>query len=375
MKSVEAWCLLNSMKVSEIGFWRQFDEVKLSFEIGPDRAARPGGVTPVVAGGSDTRERVGPPMNPTETTSASPPPDSPFASQLATAFRGGAIMLASSVLWGLFLPRHNDPFLFLCFTWLPSAWLVFPLGAFVGWCLPKWVAGRSLLATVSIGFLVGVVASLVLAAGFWLWTNQHDLIGLVVNRQSGGYASYSYSVRLHLREQAWRVLGVVPPITTAWIIGWTVWTNRSSRSFHPIPTHEKFSPTVCLRFDHHLLRVVGWMAAGLCIFATALLLATSLMVRNVQVPLTTFLIVGPAAAGLAILGPLLGPMMNPGGGFTAGLQLSTVALPVLLSGLAPFAFRRRPVRLGTAVMAWCSFVTALLFWISTGAMSLGWSLG
>ncbi|HZR18698.1 MAG TPA: hypothetical protein VFE51_15505 [Verrucomicrobiae bacterium] len=55
--------------------------------------------------------------------------------------------------------------------------------------------------------------------------------------------------------------------------------------------------------------------------------------------------------------------------------MSAVALPVLLGGLAPFALRRRPVRVGTAVVAWCGFVTALLFWISTGAISLGWSLG
>jgi len=68
-------------------------------------------------------------------------------------------------------------------------------------------------------------------------------------------------------------------------------------------------------------------------------------------------------------------MIHPGGGFTAGLQMSAVALPVLLGGLAPFALRRRPVRVGTAVVAWCGFVTALLFWISTGAISLGWSLG
>ncbi|HZR18697.1 MAG TPA: hypothetical protein VFE51_15500 [Verrucomicrobiae bacterium] len=214
-------------------------------------------------------------MNLPGSTSASPPSDSPFASQLTTAFRGGAILLAGSVLWGLFLPRHNDPFLYLCFIWLPSAWLVFPLGAFLGCCLPKWMAGRSLLARVSIGFVVGVVAGLALAAGFWLWTSYHDLIGLVVNRQSGGYASYSYSVRLHLREQAWRVLSVVLPITTVWVAGWTALIDRFSP---PNPMHENTSPTVHLRLDRDLFRVVSWIAAGLGLFATAILLATSLTV-------------------------------------------------------------------------------------------------
>lgn len=311
-------------------------------------------------------------MNPPENTSASPPPDSPLANHLTIAFRGGAILLAGSVLWGLFLPRHNDPFLYLCFTWLPSTWLVFPLGALMGCWLSQWVAGRSLLASVSIGFLFGAVAGLALAAGFWLWTNQHDLIGLVVNRQSGGYASYRYSVRLHLREHAWLVLRVVPPITTAWVVGWTVLINRFSP---PSPMQENLSPTVYLRLDRDLLRVVGWIAAGLGLFATAILLATSLTVRGVQVPLTSFIVVAIGAAGLAVFGPWLGPMIHPGGGFPAGLQMSVVALPVLLGGLAPFVFRRRPVRVGIAVVAWCGFVTALLFWISAGAISLGWSLG
>ena len=314
-------------------------------------------------------------MSSTERISTPANPDSAFTTQLSNALRGGAIMLAGSVLWGLFLPRHNDPFLYLCFIWLPSAWLVFPLGALLGSVLPRWVAKRSLVAAVSIGLAVGAVAGLALAVGFWLWTNHRDLIGLVTNRQSGGYASYSYSVRRHLLEQASLALSVVPPITTVWVAGWTVLTNRFLRSFPPLQTHETSSPTVFLRLDHHLLRIVGWIAAGLGIFATAVLLATSLAVRGVEVPLTAFLFVGPGAAGLAVLGPWLAPLIHPGGGFTAGLQISTVALPVLLVGLAPFALLRRPVRPNTAVMAWCGFVTALLFWISTGAMSLGWTLG
>jgi hypothetical protein len=314
-------------------------------------------------------------MSSTESIQAPLSPDSAFTTWLGNAFRGGAIMLAGSVLWGLFLPRHNDPFFYLCFIWLPSTWLVFPVGALLGSLLPRWVAKRGLVAAVSIGLFVGAVAGLALAVGFWLWTNHRDLIGLVTNRQSGGYASYSYSVRHHLREQAWWVLSVIVPVTIVWVAGWTVFTNRSARCFPSPQTSETSSPNVCLRLDRHLLAVVGWMAAGLGLFATAILAATSLAVRGVEVPLTSFLVVGPAAAGLAVLGPWFGPLIHPGGGFTAGLQMSTVALPVLLGGLAPFALRRRPVRQDTAVVAWCGFITALLFWISTGAISLGWSLG
>jgi hypothetical protein len=199
-------------------------------------------------------------------------------------------MLAGSVLWGLFLPHHNDPFLYLCFIWLPSTWLVFPLGALLGGVIPRWVAKRGLVAAVSIGLAVGAVAGLALATGFWLWTNHHDLIGLVTNRRSGGYASYSDSVRHHLREQAWWVLSVVPPITTVWVASWTVLSNRFLRRFPPLQTHETSSPTIFLRLDHHLFRIVSWMAAGLGVFATAVLLATSLAGRGVHVPLTSFLL-------------------------------------------------------------------------------------
>jgi len=89
----------------------------------------------------------------------------------------------------------------------------------------------------------------------------------------------------------------------------------------------------------------------------------------------TFLLVGPAAAGLVVLGPWLGPLINPGGGSAEAWHWTIVALPVLLGGLAPFALRRRRVRPTTAVLAWCGFVTALLFWTGAGALSLGASLG
>jgi hypothetical protein len=282
-------------------------------------------------------------------------------------------MLAGSILWGLFLGWRTNLVLYLWLAWLPSLWLVFAVGAVLGSWLPQWVAGRGWVAAAGLGVLAGMIAGLLLAGGFWLCVGHRDLIGLVVNRESGGYASYSVSVRHQLRELAWRALTRVAPVTAVWVAAWTVWTRRTSGFSLVAPSQEKTSPDVRLRFDLHLLRLAGWVAAGFAIFAIAALFLTALTTRGATVQ--SFLVIGPVAAGLVALGPWLGPLINPGGGSAEAWQWTAVALPVLLGGLAPFALCRRPVRLATAVVAWCGFVTALLFWIAAGAFSLGWSTG
>lgn len=60
-------------------------------------------------------------MNSTDNTTAPLPDDVAFKKQRTTAFRGGAIMLAGSVLWGLGLQHRHEPFFELCMIWLPSA--------------------------------------------------------------------------------------------------------------------------------------------------------------------------------------------------------------------------------------------------------------
>jgi hypothetical protein len=132
---------------------------------------------------------------------------------------------------------------------------------------------------------------------------------------------------------------------------------------------------VFLRLDRHFCRLVAWVAAGFALFATVALAWTALTARGVQVSAGTCFVVGPAAAGLVVLGPWLGPMINPGGQFGVAWRLTAVALPVLIGSLAPFVLRRRAVTRGAAAVAWCGFLTALLFWIAAGVLSLGWSMG
>jgi hypothetical protein len=252
---------------------------------------------------------------------------------------------------------------------------VFPVGAGLAWLLPRFVARLSLLASFGIGLLAGVAAGLVLTAGVWLWSNHRELIGLVTNRNSGGYASYSYSVRKQLGEGAWRMLSVIPPVATAWVTGWALWINRSKR-LHPV-LFENLDrvPAVSLRLSPLAFKIFGTAVVGFGILATAAVLVTSWISRGVDVPLTSYLVVGPGAAGVVILGPWLGPIVNPGGSSTFAWHMTAVALPALIIGVAPFVVAGQPVQLGKAVTAWCGLVTALLFWTAAGILSLGASMG
>ena len=262
----------------------------------------------------------------------------------------------------------------LGFGWLFSAWVVFPVGAGLAWLLPRFVARRSLLASFGIGLLAGVAAGLILTGGVWLWSNHRDLIGLVTNRNSGGYASYSYSVRKQLGEGAWRMLSMIAPVATAWVTGWAIWINRSKREPELFENLDS-APAVSLRLSPLAFKIFGTAVVGLGILATTALLVTSWASRGVDIPLTSYLVVGPGAAGLVILGPWLGPIVNPGGNSTFAWQMTAVALPVLVIGLAPFVVTGQPVQLGKAVTAWCGLVTALLFWTAAGILSLGASMG
>jgi hypothetical protein len=300
---------------------------------------------------------------------------SPLKSALGTVLGGGASLVCASLVWSLLIPRNGDLFMRLGFGWLFSAWVVFPVGAGLAWLLPRFVARRSLLASFGIGLLAGVAAGLVLTAGVWLWSNHRELIGLVTNRNSGGYASYSYSVRKQLGEGAWRMLSVIPPVATAWVTGWALLIHCSKRLQPVLFENPDSVPAVSLRLSPFAFKIFGTAVVGFGILATAALLVTSWISRGVDVPLTSYLVVGPGAAGLVILGPWLGPMVNPGGDSTFAWQMTAVALPALVIGVAPFVVAGQPVQLGKAVTAWCRLVTALLFWTAAGILSLGASMG
>jgi hypothetical protein len=318
-------------------------------------------------------ETVTPASNSVESAPAPSFAGHSFNAQLSRAFRGGALLVASSVLWGLFLPRPNNDLMVVGFAWLPAAWVVFPVGAYLGWALPRWVSGKGLGKAATLGIGLGISAGLFLALSFWAVVSHDELIGLITNHASQGYASYSYAVKQQLRERGWNCAISVVPVTVVWMIGWNLCQSRSISLGAARSAAEEPPSDIALGLDWRLVRVVSWMAVGLSIFALAMLSMVALLARGARVPLQSFPAVGFGALGLVLLGPFFGPMTT-GWSFGWAWRYAAVALPVLLVALAPFA-RRRVVRPTTAVVAWCGFITALFFWIATGLFSLGRCLG
>ena len=281
-------------------------------------------------------------------------------------------MLGCSLFWALFLwNRDHDHLMNLFYPWLFSAWEFFAVGALLACLLPRWMRGQSQPAAVGMGLCVGIVTGLIMALGVWLALTQGDLIGLVINRASGGYQSYSYSVRLNLQKQAWDILTTLAPLTSVWVAVWAVWTNRILRFSPNVPINESSSAGIELRVDRQVVLLVAGLAVGIAIIVTAGLMLTQR--GGGSLGLRLFLI-GPVTGSLVVLGPWLGPMINPSG-MAGALKCTAVALPALLAALAPFVFRQKPVRPFTAVVAWCGLVTALLFWTAAGVLSAGASMG
>ncbi len=262
--------------------------------------------------------------------------------------------------------------MFVALAWLPGACVVFPFGAFLGCLLPRWLAGRGAWTRLGLGILVGTLSGLVLAAAYWVVMSHLDLIGLLSNLGSQGYPSYSFSVRGQLAERALSFSRAIVPLTAIWITAWCGWLNgpaAGNRTTHGL----LIESTVALEPDRRILQVAGGLGVGLALFAVGALAATAIFSRGAQVPVQSYLIVGPGALGLVLLGPFLGPLTT-GWSFAWAWRYAAVGLPVLCVALAPFV-RRRLVAPRTAVAAWCGLVTALFFWIATGLFSLGRCLG
>ncbi len=294
-----------------------------------------------------------------------------FSARLAAAVQGGVVLLGVSLLWGSHLQRRSDPFIFL-FSWLTSAWLVFPTGALIGTVVPGWVRGRAVASAAVVGLGFGLAVGLTLACGIWITGSHLDLIGLLANRHSGGYASYSYSVKQQLYQQAMSALTHTAPVAAAWVLGWTIWMNLRPRGARD--GNFAAPAGVTLQFDRRLWYAIGSVAGVLAVVGLAALLSTSLFKRGAQVPLGSFLIVPPGAAGLVLLGPFLGPLLTHNSSEWAW-KYAAVSIPVLMATLAPFALCRKPLRPSFAVVIWCGFITALLLWVATGLYSLGHCIG
>lgn len=156
---------------------------------------------------------------------------------------------------------------------------------------------------------------------------------------------------------------------TIWITTWSACIFRYPRLFPPAPIFNNSLPSIRLRVGQHFFKVIGAVAVGLAVYAIASQLIVLLSMRNVQVSPLSILIVAPVAAMLAVSGPLLGLLINQRE-MTWSLLYVLVALPPLLVAIIPFWHTSVPVHPKTAVWAWCKLISAHLFWVATGLLSL-----
>ena len=289
----------------------------------------------------------------------------------AAACRGGIILLAGSLLgmivWSLPAWRSNSDHGPLVLVWPMTMWLVFPLGAWLGCWLPARVRGRRLLSAGSVGLAGGIVTGLLLGLAMVASLHYDELWGLINNRGSGGYASYRVSVLQTLHHDLGRTLRAETSIMAVVVALWALWEARRKPATFPVANPGADPWALRLSFTH--IRIALVMAGGLATFG-------ALMAMVGRVGVSQILIVAVVAFGTVIIGPWMGPLVNPGAA-TEGLALRETGLgvTVLILSLVPFLLKGRFDSPRRRALAWCGYVTALLFWVYLGVLCLGHSLG
>jgi hypothetical protein len=170
------------------------------------------------------------------------------------------------------------------------------------------------------------------------------------------------SVSQSLRKLAWHYATSVGPLAMGIVCMWAIFRKAGER---PAPAGELVSgeePRVRLRLGLRHLAAWGLLAAITAVVTTVVVLLQP-PYRLRQVPL--FVLGG---AGVPVLGPWMGPVINPGDGTGMARTLTYVLAPVLLFASVPFLLRLQ-VRPRTATVWWCGFLTALLAWLAAGILS------
>jgi hypothetical protein len=255
----------------------------------------------------------------------------------------------------------------LVLFWPMTMWPVFPMGAWLGCWLPARMRNLRPLPAGSVGLVAGIVVGLVLGCAVVACFHFGDFWGLISNRGSGGYASYRVSVLQSLQRDLERNLRAEISIMAVVVALWALWEARRKRAAFgvPPPSADRWAPRLGLTH----IRIVLAIAGGLSLFGLLLALFGGAGVGQ-------SLLVAVVAFGTVLIGPWMGPIVNPGAA-TEGFALreTTVGATVLLLSLVPFVFKGRFDSPRGRTLAWCGYVTALLFWVYLGILCLGHSLG
>ncbi len=251
--------------------------------------------------------------------------------------------------------------------WPITLWGVFPLGAWLGCWLPARVRGRPTLLAGARGLLTGIVTGLVAGLAIVACLHAWELCSLISERHSGGYASYRVSVIRSFLHDLWPMMKAQ---ALAMGIVVTVWALRDCRHTPAsMPVADSAASPWTPRFSLTHMRIALVIAGGLAVFG-------GVLVFTERAEISKVLVVAAGALGTVVIGPWMGPLANPGAS-TGGLALraTAIGLPLLMLSLVPFRRGNHLATLRKLTLAWCGYITAILFWVYLGIMVLGHSLG
>jgi hypothetical protein len=280
--------------------------------------------------------------------------------------RGGVLLMIVSALW-VPLSRNSEFRAIDGFMWAAGLWIVFPLGAFLGGYLMPRLNQRSLPVAMALSFGIGLLAGVLLTTLMVGLLKADALIGLITNAHGSGDESYRFSVLKGLREMTWSIGKGIVPVLGFILPVWAMVKHQRGRAGAPSAS----DVTSAARFP---LRVTGWHAVwwlGVAVIS-ALLSGTMMATQHGGLRQMILWILG--GAGVTLIGPLIGPVINPNSGNSFALWALMIALPILVLSLLPFLLKRSVSRRG-AIIYWCVYITVVVAWTCLGIFSAGMSMG
>ena len=283
-----------------------------------------------------------------------------------SAVRGGYLLCLLSIAWVIpaFWP---NPLAIL--AWPAGFWLAFPVGAVVGGKGLNRLREANPFGFVGTALLIGTATGLVLATGYWLEMSMPDLIGLVRNAHSGGYASYRLSILRGFRENAVRLGSTVLPLGSGIIVVWELFRHFRQR--------DSEVPVLSANVESIVILRLGWPHVLVCLinagFMAALILAMAIFGGRAgnEVKDVGWMLVGSMVTPM--IGPWIGPFIGSGWDTHYAWRLSWAALPLALA-IFPFALRLK-MRHRTGTLCWVAYITAWMIWWVAGMYSAATRMG
>lgn len=272
------------------------------------------------------------------------------------------------IVSGLWIPftRDGDVLsLGWLFTWSAGLWIMFPIGAFFGgWLMPR-LRLRTLPRAVVFGLGIGLLTGVVLTGLIVGIMKADALIGLIQNAGGGGYESYRYSVLKNLRELTWNIGKALIPVTAVTFVVWALVKQRRGNRTAASDTNSTTKFPLLLTSWH----AVWWLGMAVIL---AVLVGFMIATHNGELKQIALGTLG--GAGVTIVGPMIGPMINPGGGNTFATKALIIALPFIVLSLLPFILKFSVHRRAAAIY-WCIYITIMLMWTCLGVFSACMSMG